>query len=109
MKRSLASLQLDRNRILELFPLFLTEHLPDRIHVARQARDRKQVPKVAARYVLQTAVISRRIIQSDPACQVLHWSGSGPVGIVLVPRHDAPVSSRFAEKLIVPETDRSVT
>src|ERR1043165_1613616 len=53
--------------------------------------------------VMHTTVLARRIVKPDPTRDVSHRSRSGPVGIVLMPDHDAAVMRGLVEDLIVPE------
>jgi len=63
---------------------------------------------VAAGDVLEAAVINGAVVQGDPAGEVLHGLGAGPVGIVLVPGDYAAMMRGLAEELIVPEADSAV-
>ena len=56
---------------------------------------------------MDTAVIERRIIQADPTGEMGHGFRACPVGIILVPSHDATVVRWFHEELIMPEPNRA--
>ena len=58
--------------------------------------------------VVDTTVRLRRIVKPDPAGNMGHRRGSGPIGIILVPDHDAAVMRRLVEDLIVPEPHWSI-
>lgn len=107
VKRTFAGFELDCNWMVELFKLLIGKDLPNGLHVASETRDREQIPFVAARNVLQTAIVLRAVIESDPASEVRHRLGFSPVRIILMPGHDAAVMGRFAEELIVPHSDRA--
>src|SRR2546423_15651146 len=62
---------------------------------------------MASRHVMHAAVVSPRIVKTDPTRQVRHWLGAGPIGIVLVPRDHAAVMRGLAKKLIVPKAHRA--
>src|SRR5450755_4332644 len=57
--------------------------------------------------VLQAPVLADRIVQANPACEMSQRLSSRPIRIVLMPGHDSAVMSRLAEKLVVPEPNRS--
>src|SRR5947208_812682 len=107
MERAFARLQLDGNGMRELLPLRRSEDLANRIHVSRQARNRQKLPAVAAGDIVNAAVFARAFVQADPAGEMGHGLGAGPIGIVLMPGHDAAVLRGLTEKLVVPEADRA--
>src|ERR1043166_1896 len=106
MKRSLATLQLNRDR-LELFSLFGSKNSLNRIHVIGQTGDWQQVPAMATGHVVNAAVLPGRIIKPDPAGEVRHRRCAGPVRIVLMPCHNSAVARRLSKNLIVPKTNWS--
>ena len=75
----------------------------DGIHIACQAGDGQQLPAMAAGHVVNAAVVPGAVVQPNPAGQVGHGLGSRPVGIVLVPRDDSAMPSRFAKQLVMPK------
>ena len=81
------------------------ENALDRLHPAGQARDRQQVPAVAAGHIVQAAVVAGSVVQGDPTGQMGHGPSASPVGVVLVPGDHAAMPGRFAKELIVPEAD----
>src|SRR5258705_7939450 len=60
---------------------------------------------MAASDVMHASIFTVRIIETNPACQVGKRLGSGPVRVILVPGHNSPVMSGFAEQLVVPEAN----
>src|ERR1041384_3819014 len=62
---------------------------------------------MAARDVMDAAVLNRGIIEANPTRQVRHRLHARPVRIILMPRNYAAVSGRFAEQLVVPESQRA--
>src|SRR5687768_11240377 len=107
MKRTLAFLQLDGFG-LELALLRFTEYTLDRVHIVGKVFARQQGPAMAARHIMHTTIFTRGIIEADPAREMGHGLCPGPVGIVLMPDHHAPVMGGFAEKLVMPEADRAL-
>ena len=95
MEYALACLQFDRLRIVELFPLLITQDFTYGLHVTGQACDRKEIPEVAARDVIHTTIIDLAVVQGDPASEMSQWLSSCPIRIILMPRHDASVERRL--------------
>src|SRR4030095_8576326 len=58
--------------------------------------------------VVQTAILPRRIVQSNPTGNVCDRFGSGPIRVILMPEDYSTVMSWFGEDLIVPETNRAL-
>ncbi len=58
---------------------------------------------MAARDVLQAAVVAGGVVEADPAGQMGHRLRPRPIRVVLVPGDHAAVLGRFAEQLVVPE------
>ena len=88
--------------------LFLGQHGLDFVHVAGESGDREQSPPMAAGDIPEAAVLARRVVEPDPAGQVLHRLGAGPIRVVLMPGDDPAVVRRLGEKLVVPEADAAV-
>ena len=62
---------------------------------------------MAARHVMDAAVLARRVVEARPAREVRERRRPRPVGIVLVPRDHAAVARGLAEQLVVPEAHRA--
>ena len=107
MKRRLTLSEFNGHR-LELFFLLSCQNTLNRIHVIGQAGDRQQVPTMAAGNVMNAAVFARGIVEANPAGEMGHRLGAGPVRIILMPRHYAAMMGRLVENLIVPKAHRPV-
>src|SRR3990172_1799756 len=92
---------------MELAELLRSEDLPDGVHIAGETRHRQKTPAMAPGNVLGTSVLLIDVVERDPAGQVGHGLGPGPVGKVLVPGHDASEMRRLHEELVVPEAHSS--
>lgn len=106
MKRGFARLEFHQNRPKRFF-LLVGQDLENGVHIVRQSGDREQIPRMASGNILDAAVIRRGIVQPDPAREVGQGFRTGPVRIILMPRHHPAMPRRFAEKLIVPEPNRA--
>src|SRR5215470_19599134 len=106
MKRRLAGFQFDGDRP-ELLPLLLTQGRFDCAHVIGESGNRQKIPAVASRNVMNTTVLARRIVETNPAREMRHRLGASPVRIVLMPGDYSTVVRGFAEQLIVPKADRA--
>src|SRR5262249_1919992 len=60
---------------------------------------------MASRDVMQAAVFTTRIIETNPASQVSKRLSSSPVRVILVPGPNSPVTGGFAEQLVVPKAN----
>ena len=58
---------------------------------------------MASRDIMQATIFLVGVIERNPASEMIHGTGTGPVGIVLVPCDWTTTSRRFAENLIMPE------
>lgn len=107
MEGDLSFFEFDGDRVFHGGHLLGGEDFADSVHVACQAGDGKQVPVVAAGNVLEASVINFGIFKGDPAGEVGHRLGAGPIRIVLVPGDHPAMPGGFAEELVVPEVDRA--
>ena len=105
---ALSRFELDGYRIAEAFPLFVSEHTTNGLHVAGKSGDGEQVPAVAAGNITDATIINGAVIKSDPAGEVRHGLSASPIRVVLVPRDNTSVKRWFAKELIVPEADWSI-
>ena len=94
---------LGQERTVKGFALAVVEHLAGGVHLPGQACDGQESPAVTAGNVLQAAVIGVCIIERDPAGEVGHGLGPGPVGIVLVPGNKTSMLRWFNKELVVEE------
>ena len=97
------SLELDRNR-LECAFLTLVEDTFDALPLTERTRDRKEIPAVASRNVLQTAVLDRRLVECDETAHMGHGLAVGPIGVILVPCDAAALAGLLVEELVVQQT-----
>src|ERR1035437_8940001 len=105
VKGALSALKLDRNW-MERILLLRCQHGHDLIHVACQPGLWQKVPAVAAWDIVKAAIFNGAVVKAYPARQVSHGHRARPVGIILMPRYNSAMFCRFAEELIVPETNR---
>jgi hypothetical protein len=105
VKRAFAFLEFCWHGPVERLPLLVAEHFTDGGHIPSQAGNWQEVPAVASRDIVHAAIVDGAVVQSDPAREMGHRTGTRPIRIVLVPSHDAAMSSRLAEQLIMPEAD----
>jgi hypothetical protein len=106
MERRL-SLSEDGGDRVELSELLRAEDPPDGVHVSGEAGHRQETPAMASRNVLRASVLLVDVVEGNPARQVGHGLGPGPVREVLVPGDDASDAGRLHEDLVVPEAHRS--
>jgi hypothetical protein len=62
---------------------------------------------MTARNVMHATIVAPRVVKTDPTAKMRHRLRSGPIRVILMPGHAAAMQRRFAEELIVPETDRA--
>ena len=60
---------------------------------------------MAARYVMNAAILARAIVKPDPTGEMGHRLRPGPIRIILVPGNHATMECGLIKDLIVPETD----
>ena len=53
--------------------------------------------------IMDTAVLTGTLIEANPAREMGHWLGAGPIRVVLMPSDDAAVAGGLAKELVVPE------
>src|SRR5215510_11540949 len=62
---------------------------------------------MASRNVMNTTVLARRIVETNPAREMRHGLGTSPVRIILMPGDHSAMVRGFTEELIVPKTNRA--
>ena len=106
MECCLTLFQFHRDRMLELASLLIVQDCADCIHVTRESRLRQVGPAMILRRIASTRSPGR-IVKANPAGEMSKRLRSRPIRIVLMPGHDSAMMSRLAEKLVVPESNRS--
>ena len=106
METGMARFEFHRNGIFKKRQLLLVQEALDRRHIPGQCGRWQKIPVVTLRYVVDTAVFLRTVIQGNPAGQVCHRPRPLPVGIILVPGNRSTVPGWFTEKLVVLKSGR---
>src|SRR5947208_2858686 len=102
MKYAFAALQLHGNRAEGGF-LLIRQHCLDLVHVSAQASDRKEIPFMAPRHVIETTILKGAVVQGHPASDMRDRFGARPIRIVLMPGDHSAVVRGLTEQLIMPE------
>ena len=75
------------------------------LHVLEQGKPGQEPPLLAPRDVLEAAVLDRGVVEHDVAGDVPGGIRSRPIGVILMPGHDARVPRRLVKHLVMPEPD----